>query len=565
MTTLVAVPDRVRSAGQRHQLLALAHTRLVLLLLLFCGAILLVCGRLVWLGVSGLSPDLGASGASLVPPRGDIIDRNGAALAQTIDSPSIGVHPKRLLGDPDVLAAQLAELMPERSAAEYRRILTSPVNFTYLKRRALPELVAAVNALGEPAIAFDREPERLYPETTLAAHILGYTDFDGRGMSGMERTLEGRLTDPRRRGRPVALSIDARVQAVMESELYNALTKHQATAATGIILDVDTGEVVAMASMPTFNPNRVGQAPPEALRNSATQSVYELGSTFKPITMAIALETGTVTSMARRFDATAPLHVGRFTIRDDHAQRRYLNMAETLIHSSNIATARIADEIGQARMEAGFRQLGFDQAPDIELGGRATPLWPKYWARTTTMTVAYGHGVAITPLQLANAYATLVNGGVWRPTTLMKVERGELAKGRRVFSEATSHRMRQLLRLIVTDGTGRKADVPGFRVGGKTGTAEKPQEGGYNKRVNVSTFAAVFPMDRPRYVVLAMLDSPKGTADTFGLTTAAWTAAPVISRVIARAGPMLGIVPDPSRDIDESELRSLLWKPKGER
>ena len=469
-----------------------------------------------------------------------------------------------MLGDPDELAAKLAELMPARSEADYRRILRSNVNFTYLDRRALPELVQAVNALGEPAIAFAREPERLYPQTTLAAHVLGYTDFDGKGVTGMERVLEERLTDPVLRARPVALSIDARAQAVMESELYNALTKHSAAAGTGVVLDVDTGEIVALASMPTYNPNRVGQAPPEARRNSATQSVYELGSAFKPITMAIAMDAGVVSSMTERWDATAPLQVGRFRIRDDHAQNRWLNVAETLVHSSNIVSARIADEVGQKGMEAGFRKLGFDTAPDIELREKGRPLWPKYWARTTTMTVGFGHGIAITPLQLANAYATLVNGGVWRPTTLMKVAPGKAAKGRQVFSPATSAQIRQLLRLIVTDGTGRRADADGFRVGGKTGTAEKAMAGGYNRKVNVSTFAAVFPTDAPRYVVLVMLDSPKGTADTYGLTSAAWTSAPVVSRFIARAGPMLGVMPDAQLAAQPNPLAGLLWKAKGE-
>lgn len=532
------------------------------LLLAFAMGIMVICARLLWLGVFATNGDLAASATTLIPPRGDIVDRNGAPLAQTIDAWSIGVHPKKLLGDPDELAAKLATLIPERSEADYRRILRSKVNFTYLKRRALPELVQAVNALGDPGIAFAREPERLYPQTTLAAHVLGYTDFDGKGVTGMERVLEERLTDPIQRGRPVALSIDARAQAVMESELYNALTKHSAAAGTGVVLDVDTGEIVALASMPTYNPNRVGQAPPEARRNSATQSVYELGSAFKPITMAIAMEAGVVKSMSQRWDATAPLQVGRYRIRDDHAQNRWLNVPETLVHSSNIVSARIADEVGQKGMEAGFRKLGFDTAPDIELREKGRPLWPHYWARTTTMTVGFGHGIAITPLQLANAYATLVNGGVWRPTTLMKVDPGKAAQGRQVFSQATSMQMRELLRLVVTDGTGRRADADGFRVGGKTGTAEKAQGGGYNRKVNVSTFAAVFPTDAPRYVVLVMLDSPKGTADTYGLTSAAWTSAPVVSRFIARAGPMLGVMPDAQLAARPNPLSGQLWKAK---
>ena len=296
--------------------------------------------------------------------------------------------------------------------------------------------------------------------------------------------------------------------------------------------------------------------------NEVTQSVFELGSTFKPLTIAAALDAGTVTDLAVRYNAMEPIKIGGFTIKDDHSQGRYLNVPETLVHSSNIVTARIADNLGQKAMENMFRRLGFDERPHIELFERGQPLWPRNWGRVTNMTVAYGHGIAVTPLHLASAYAALVNGGIWRPATLLKVEPGREAKGRRVFKAATSARMRQLLRMIVSDGTGRKADAPGYRVGGKTGSAEKPSEGGYNKTSLVSTFAAAFPMDNPRYVVIAMLDEPHGTAETSFQRTAGWTTAPVVRKVVSRVGPMLGVIPDEHRDVDVSELTPLLWKPK---
>jgi cell division protein FtsI (penicillin-binding protein 3) len=254
-----------------------------------------------------------------------------------------------------------------------------------------------------------------------------------------------------------------------------------------------------------------------------------------------------------------------FKISDDHPAHRWLNIPEALVHSSNIVTARVADELGQARTEKLFRLLGFYEPPYIELKEKGRPLVPSYWGRTTTMTVGYGHGIAVTPLHLASAYAALVNGGIWRPATLMKMAPGKAPKGKRVFSAQTSYMMRQMLRLIVLEGTGRKGGAEGFRVGGKTGTAEKPGAGGYSKHVNVSTFAAAFPMDAPRYVVIAMLDSPKGTAETFGLTTAAWTAAPVVSKVISRTGPMLGVYPDQTKEIPLGDMMPLLWKAKGER
>jgi cell division protein FtsI (penicillin-binding protein 3) len=534
----------------------------MILMLLFSAVTVVIALRLLWLTVFADSA-LGRQNPNLLAPaRADIVDRNGEVLARTIDAWSVGVHANRLLNKPEDLAPKLAALMPERTEAQYLALLKSGVHFTYLRRRAMPELVAAVNALGEPGMAFSREPERLYPQLTLAAHVLGYTDMDGHGVTGMERVLDKRLSDAALRKTPVALSIDKRVQAAMETELANAMASHQALGATGLVMDVRTGEMVALVSLPVFNPNKVGQSDPEALRNNVTQSVYELGSTFKPIAMAGAIDAGVITSLSKRYDATAPLQVGKYKIKDDHPMNRWLNVPETLVHSSNIVTARIADQMGAKRMEAMFRRIGFYEPPYIELKEKGRPLVPGYWGRTTTMTTAYGHGIAVTPLQLASAYAALVNGGIWRPATLMKVEPGKAAKGRRVFSQYASDASRQMLRLIVTDGTGKKADVPGMRIGGKTGTAEKPGVGGYSKHINVSTFAAAFPMDAPRYVVIAMLDAPKGNAESFGLTTAAWTAAPVVAKVIARTGPMLGVFPDASREMPLDELRTLIWKAK---
>jgi cell division protein FtsI (penicillin-binding protein 3) len=266
-----------------------------------------------------------------------------------------------------------------------------------------------------------------------------------------------------------------------------------------------------------------------------------------------------IPARAPRGHASAPTAIGRFRISDDHAQGRALNIPELLAHSSNIATARIADAMGPQRMQAAFRALGFDEPARIELRERSRTLWPRDWGRATVLTTGYGHGIAVTPLHLASAYATLVNGGLWRPTTLLRIEAGRAPPGRRVYSEATSRRMRQLLRMIVTSGTGRRADVAGFRIGGKTGTAEKVSSvGGYSRSVNVSTFAAAFPMDEPRYVVLVMMDAPRPTAANQGVTTAAYTAAPVVANVIARTGPLLGIIPDPNRDIDTSELQPLV-------
>jgi cell division protein FtsI (penicillin-binding protein 3) len=558
LIVVVAPPARQgRTGGARQALVAVAQVRLMILSLLFGAGMLVVIGKLALLALWAEPATARDIAAALIPPRGDIVDRNGAPLARSIDAWSIAVHPNQVIGDKAALAQKLAELMPEQSAGHYYKLLNSGSSFAYLKRRAMPELVTAVNALGEPGMEFQREPDRLYPQSAMAAHVLGFLDAQGRGVSGMEKILERQLSDPARRGKPVALSIDTRVQAALENELGRAMTDLQARGAAGVILDVRTGEVMAMTSLPSFNPNALpGAAPP----NNVIQSVYELGSTFKPLAVAAAIDSGVITSMARRFDATKPLHIGRFSINDDPGdeQFRWLNIPETLVYSSNIATARIADEIGAARMQDLFRKLGFDRRPAIELGG-AKPLWPNFWGRLTVMTTAYGHGIAVTPLHLANAYAVMVNGGILRPTTLLKVDPNKVPAGERALKESTSARMRQLLRLIVTKGTGRKADAPGFRIGGKTGTAEAASGGGYDKHRNVSTFAAAFPIDAPRYVVVAMLDSPKANANT-PRTTAGWTAAPVVGRVVARTGALLGVTPDNNRDIDESDLLPLIWQ-----
>lgn len=565
MRRLVVKPAEVRKVSLRQQMQPIVHQRLMVVMLMMLFATVAVTVRIGWLTVFAGAPAQAADLDGSMPPRADIVDRNGLTLARTIDAWSIAVHPDRLLSDPDELAPRLAELMPERTAAEYREILTSGRTFAYLRRRALPELVAEVNALGEPAMEYLREPERLYPQTNLAAHVLGWVNLDGHGVTGMEAVLEDRLMDPRRRNRPVALSIDSRVQAAVQSELAAAMRRFEAQGAAGIVLDVHTGELLALTSLPNFNPNDAGRSSPRARFNQATMGFFELGSTFKPITMAAAIDAGVVTSLARRYDAEEPLQVGRFTIRDDHPQRRYLNVPETLVHSSNIVTARISDELGAERMQAVFRRLHFDDPIDFELPTRGHPIWPSYWARTTVMTAGYGHGIAISPLHLAVAYAALVNGGLYRPPTLMRRTGDNVPPGERVFSRRTSDQMRALLRLVVQEGTGRNADAEGYRVGGKTGTAEKAHDGGYRRNALVSTFAAAFPMDDPQYVVVMMLDEPRGDAATGGAATAGWTAAPVVGSVIARIGPLLGVMPDEHRDIDTGWLREMLWRPPSER
>ncbi|MBB6425553.1 penicillin-binding protein 2 [Sphingopyxis sp. JAI128] len=557
MNTLVVRPTRVRTAGVRQQILLTAQQRLMILMLLFAAAFLVVSVRLLYFALFDTAAGNRAATA-FVPARADIVDRNGVPLARTIDGYSIRVVPSKLLNDRQYLADELHKIFPDTPREDLLARLSGP-RPTYIRRRALPDQVAAVNAIGDVGFDFPREKERLYPQSTLAAHVLGFTNAEGHGVTGVEGAFDQRLIDKATRGDPLTLSIDARVQGVLESELSAAVANLEAIGGAGVILDVHTGEVAAMTSLPTFNPNKLAGSDPTTRRNSVTYNLYELGSTFKPLSIGAAIDDGVVTNMARRYDATAPLPIAGFRIRDSHPGRWY-NVPETLIESSNIATARIADELGRENLERLFRNLDFDKRAQIDLKERAFPLWPKNWGRVTTMTTSYGHGIAVTPLHLASAYAALVNGGIYRPATMLRLGDKAPPQGRRVFKAATSARMRQLLRLIVSDGTGKQADAPGFRVGGKTGSAEKPGAGGYRRHSLVSTFAAAFPMDNPRYVVLVMIDEPKGNAYSSGQRTAGWTAAPVVRKVVTRAGPMLGVFPDESRDVDVSELTPLLRK-----
>ena len=576
MTTFVARPTNRQSANAARSATALSFWRLLVLAGFFGAFMLLIIARLATLALFQGSSAYAATTSKYVPVRGDITDRNGVPLARTIRAYAIWVKPSALLGDRRKLAQDLTAIFPDTPQEEFYAKLTA-TEPGYLRKRALPEQVRQVHNLGEIAIEFPREDERLYPQHDLAAHVLGYVAPGGTGALGMERVMDSKLRDPKLRGEPVELSIDVRVQAALEQELARGMKSTAAKGAAGVILDVRTGEVIAMASLPSFNPNfpnfadertqaadiAAGKTPISHQVNTVTNAVFELGSTFKPLTVAAALDAGTVRNLAIRYDATAPIEISGFKIRDTHPSGRWLNTPEALVHSSNIVTARIADNLGREKMEAMLKTLEFDKRPRIELAERSRPLWPKSWGRITNMTVGFGHGMAVTPLHLATGYAAMVNGGIFRPATLFKVAEGKKVPGKRVFAAATSARMRQLLRMIVVDGTGKKADASGYRVGGKTGSAEKPGVGGYARNLVVSTFAAAFPMDNPRYIIIAMLDEPKGTAESGFQRTAGWTAAPVVNKTVMRIGPQLGIIPDTHRDVDVSELMPLLWSPKG--
>lgn len=575
ISTTVA-SSRRRLFNVRQRTLVMAKQRVLIVLAMFMLVALAALIRIGWVGLFAEGGRTFSFADALTPARGEIVDRNGEVLARDFSAYALWFKPDEMENGPPLVhdrahvARELVRIFPDLSYKDVMAKLASKKG-VHLRERILPEEANRVHALGEPALQIPREPDRIYPQGSMAAHVLGYVDSHKQGQVGMEAYFQDHLTGEHSRSEPAVLSIDARVQGALEDELGQGMAMSNAKGAAGVILDADTGEVLALASLPAFNPNKVlprdKWVPDELARqgetanvfNRVTNQVYELGSSFKPITVAAALDAGTIRDLGKRYPSGAPIRVGRFSIRDSHPLGGSLNAPQTLIHSSNIATAHIADELGGERLKQTMEALGMNERPYIELPARGFPLWPGgKWARVTTMTVSFGHGIAVTPLHLASAYAALVNGGVWRPATLRKLSASEVPQGRRVFKAATSARMRQMLRMIVVYGTGRKADAPGFRIGGKTGSAEKPGVGGYRRSSLVSTFAAAFPMDRPRYVIVVMLDEPQGTAATSGQRTAAWNAAPVVGRVVPRIGPILGIMPDETRDVDISDLAPLI-------
>ncbi|HET9398465.1 MAG TPA: penicillin-binding protein 2 [Sphingomicrobium sp.] len=555
---LVARPERLRLVGQRRQSLALMHQRLMFGMLLYAGIVAFIALRLIWLAAFGDHAGRKGGAVDLTPERGDIVDREGNALARTIDAWIVGLQPGKVIGNKLDLARKLAQLMPEKDEAAYLQMLRSGRSFYYLRRRASPSLVEAINALGEPGLALQREPDRLYPQLSLAAHVVGYTDIDGKGNAGIERAFDEQLRDPARRSQPIVLSINSRIQQALEHELSDAMAHFSAIGAAGVIMDIHTGELLAMTSLPQLNPNAAGQGTPEARFNRVTLGVYELGSTFKPFTVAMAMDAGIIKSFGQIYNCPNALNVAGRTINDTHPFGRACSVAEIMKESSNIGTAQIADQLGPTRQKEFLRKMGFLDKVNVELKERGRTLSPgSRWNQIETMTVGYGHGIAVTPLHLATGYATLFNGGIYRPATLLKVDKNHAAgTGHRVFSEDTSYKMRALLRLVVTEGTGKKADAPGYRVGGKTGTAEKY----HNKSLLVTSFAGVFPMDEPRYVIVVMLDEPKGTAETFGFRTAGWNVAPVVSKTVSRIAPMLGVRPDKRREPNLAEVLPYIRK-----
>ncbi|MGQ9365403.1 peptidoglycan D,D-transpeptidase FtsI family protein [Azospirillum sp. ST 5-10] len=479
-----------------------------------------------------------AEAGTLPVGRADIVDRNGNLLATSLATASLYADPKLVI-DPREAAKKLIAVLPDLDYADLVQKLSSDKRFVWIRRNLPPRQQYLVHRQGVPGVYFEREERRFYPAGSLTSHVVGFTGVDNTGLAGIERHFDKRL---RNDSQPLQLSLDLRLQHILKKEVAAAVEEFRAIGAAGLIYDVRNGEVLAMVSLPDFDPHNPDGLDADTLFNRSTLGVYEMGSTFKIINSAMALDSGKV-RLTDSFDATRGIQVGRFTISDYHAEHRWLTVPEIMQHSSNIGSVRMALTAGVPTQQAFMQKVGFFRPVPLELPELGWPLIPNPWREVNAMTISFGHGLSVSPMHTVAAVAGIINGGVMHPPTLLKRAPGADGGGERVVSPATSEALRRLMRLVVTQGTGKSANVPGYVVGGKTGTADKQKGRSYASNARISSFLGAFPMNDPRYVVYVMVDEPKPTARTFGYATGGWVAAPTGGRIIRQIGPLLGVQP----------------------
>jgi cell division protein FtsI (penicillin-binding protein 3) len=538
--------------GQRGAALEMARGRIVLVSAFFILFYLVVAVRLFDLTImqgelQRMMDDNGSVAAPLAPEakperRADLIDRNGVLLATSVKSTALFADPKLII-DPPYAAAELVKLFPNLDRKKLEAQLRGKSRYVPLAKNITAKQAEAVIRIGEPGLAFQREYRRVYPQGAMTSHIVGYTSSDNQGLAGVERSLNDKLV---KQAEPVSLSIDVRLQHILRREMLSSMTHFEGIASAGLIMDANTGEILASASLPDFDPHHPKNPNDPAMFNRASLGVYEMGSTFKIFSTAAALEKQQL-PMSTTFDASKPLQRGRFRISDYKGEYRVMTIPEIFTVSSNIGTALMAEQLGTEKLRQVYADLGLLAPPKVELEEVGKPLVPSPWSPLSTLTASYGHGIAVSPLQVVSAVATVVNGGLKvQPTLVKKSGNPADATAVRVLSPQVSAHMRQLLRLVVEDGTGGNADVKGYRVGGKTGTAEKSgtTRKGYDRKRLTSSFVGTFPVDDPKYIVFIMVDEPKGQKDSYGYATAGWVAAPYVGKVIAGMGGVLGLMPN---------------------
>lgn len=527
-----------------------AKSRILTLAGVLTMAYLAICGKLVYFDSQPAVDTANIPSGPVIAWRPDIVDRNGELLATDIRTVSMFAEPFHIV-DVDEAVEKLSTLFPDLDKKTlYQKLSDKRSHFAWLRRQLTPKQQNEVLGLGIPAIGFRPEVKRFYPGGRTAAHILGYVDIDNHGVAGIEKYLDGQgLSDLTSAGmtsrdslQPVHLSIDLRVQNIVHDVVSDAIGQYQAQSAGAVILDIHTGEVLAMASAPDFDPNDP-QADIKGWLNRMSDGTDEMGSVFKTFSIAMAIDTGTV-KLTDTFDASAPLHYGGFTIHDDRdVPRRWLTVPEIFRYSSNIGTAKIMDKVGMDVQKTYLTRFGLLSRMQTELPEVKAPSQPKVWKKINSITIAFGHGVATTPMQTAVAGAALIDGGeLIEPTFLPRTQEEAEKTEKMVVKKSTSDVIRYLFKMNGEQGTGKTADVPGFHVGGKTGTANKVINGVYSHKLSFNSFLAAFPMENPRYVVLSFIDQP--LTGLHNLNLAAETAAPMVHDIVSRAAPLLGVEPN---------------------
>jgi cell division protein FtsI (penicillin-binding protein 3) len=539
---LTRVPARLTIDGTAKEAIETARTRIVIACGLLTLAFAVIGARLFDVTVlretSEPRPPRIAETERPEMERADIVDRNGVLLATSLPTASLHANPRKILNVEETVG-KLVQVLPGLNARDLASRLASDRNFVWIRRNLTPQQQEAVLRLGLPGVYFQGEERRVYPHLSLVGHVVGFTDIDRNGLMGAEQAFDERL---KRSSEPLQLSIDIRAQHILREEVVAAMREFNAIGGAALLMDVDTAEVHAMVSLPDFDPNDRSDAAQEKRFNRVTLGTYEPGSAFKTFTAAMTLDFASG-NLATPYDATRPIQVGRFTISDYKPQNRVMNLSEVFMHSSNIGTVRMAEAIGRDRQREFLARAGLLRTPRFELLEQGGPIVPNPWREVNMMTISYGHGISVTPLALSASTAAMINGGIYRAPTILLREPDARITGDRVIAPRTSEQMRRLMRLVVEKGTAKSANVPGYLVGGKTGTAEKNVGGQYKKDARISSFVGAFPMNAPKFLIYMMLDEPKGNRSTFGYATAGWVVAPSIQRIVTRIAALYGLPP----------------------
>lgn len=515
-----------------------ARTRFFAIAMFFSLAFLIIAARLVYLMAPGILSEPAIVKTAPTPPapkRANITDRNGMMVATSLATTSLYADPK-FVADPQKLARHITKIFPDLDTADLTETLSKKRRFVWIKRHLTPKQHAAVLEIGDPALNMQTEYRRIYPQDHLFSHIIGYTNIDGTGIAGVEKKYDERLLSE---NGAIKLTLDTTLQDILRNEIQKSMTEFSAVGGSGIVMDVHTGEILAMVSLPDFNPNDPDPKNKDAMFNRNTVGVYEMGSTFKTFAVAAALE-NKATRPGQKYDVSEPLKYGRFRINDYHPFKRNITATEVFIHSSNIGTAKMALDLGTDKLKDFYNDLGFFSKIAVDLPERGTPLLPSPWREINTVTASYGHGIAVTPLHVVRATAAMVNGGNLPYPHLVQSAEIDQTPQMSVISPETSHLIAGLLALTVEKGTGSKAAHEDIWVGGKTGTSEKiGASGKYQDKKLLSSFIGVFPADHPQYVMLVTIDEPKGTKKSYGYATGGWTSAPVVGKVIEYMKPAM--------------------------